>query len=391
MHWLSTFSKPHAFFCTLQLILHSMFKTKPRKYLRYLLPGVLFGTHRTRQILANNPITLQRRVEPDDVSICVYDYNADHISEHPLQQAEDSFDFRNNAHISWINIDGIRKHDVERIGTHFGVHPLLLEDILSVNQRPKMDEVDNILYCLLNMLYFNEPSGTVEQEQISIVLGADFVLTFQEDPQRDVFNPIRERLKIGNSKLRQRGADYLCYSMLDLIVDNYFFVMEKLSDRIELLEEEVIRAGNTRSLAQINNLRKELIVLKRNITPVRDLVGAIIRSESDLLEERTTKYFKDVHDHIIQAHDLSENYRDVMMSMQDLYINNVNLRMNEVMKVMAIVTCLLAPATVIGGIFGMNFDVMPTLHERWGFYTAVGLMLFIPVLMLIMFKRRGWF
>jgi magnesium transporter len=321
----------------------------------------------------------------------VYDYNAEMLNEHPLEHIEDSFHYHNNTHTSWINIDGIRKQDVESIGTHFGVHPLLQEDILSIDQRPKMDEVDNVLYCLLNMLYFNEETGTVEQEQISIVLGADFVITFQEDPSRDVFDPIRDRLKLAGSKLRQRGADYLCYTMLDLIVDNYFFVMEKLSDRIEQVEEEVIRHSKTLSLARITQLRKELIVLKRNIAPVRDLVGAIIRSESDLLEERTTKYFKDVHDHIIQAHDLSENYRDVMVSMQDLYINNVNLRMNEVMKVMAIVTCLLAPATVIGGIFGMNFDVIPTAHNEWGFYTAVGLMLFIPVLMLVMFKKRGWF
>ncbi|HEX2533501.1 MAG TPA: CorA family divalent cation transporter, partial [Chitinophagaceae bacterium] len=156
-------------------------------------------------------------------------------------------------------------------------------------------------------------------------------------------------------------------------------------------EEEVLRRSNQRSLARITQLRKELIVLKRNIGPVRDLIGGIIRSESELLDERTNKYFKDVHDHIIQAHDLSENYRDVLISMQDLYINNVNLRMNEVMKVMAIVTCLMAPATVIGGIFGMNFDVIPTAHNTWGFYTAVGAMLLIPVGMLVAFKRRGWF
>src|SRR5215204_7049475 len=179
--------------------------------------------------------------------------------------------------------------------------------------------------------------------------------------------------------------------MLDLIVDNYFLVMEQLGDRIELVEEEVIRNSNTISLAKVTQLRKELIILKRNISPVRDMIANIVRTESELLDERTTKYFKDVHDHIVQAYDLCENYRDIMISMQDLYINNVNLRMNEVMKVMAIVTCLLAPATVIGGIFGMNFDVIPTMHNRWGFYTAVGLMLFIPLLMLFIFRKRGWF
>ncbi len=193
------------------------------------------------------------------------------------------------------------------------------------------------------------------------------------------------------SKLRQRTADYLCYSMLDMIVDNYFVVMEKLGEQIELVEEEVIRRSNTRSLAKINQLRKELIVLKRNVSPVRDLVNNILRSESELLEDRHTKYYKDVYDHIMQAYDLSENYRDIMMSMQDLYINNVNLKMNEVMKVMAIVTCLLAPATVIGGIFGMNFDVIPYIHNKWGFFIAVGAMFIIPVWMLYIFRKRGWF
>jgi magnesium transporter len=179
--------------------------------------------------------------------------------------------------------------------------------------------------------------------------------------------------------------------MLDLIVDNYFLVMERLGEQIEELEEEVIRKSNTRSLARINQFRKELIVLKRNIAPVRDMISSIIRSESELLEDKTTKYFKDVYDHIVQADDLSENYRDIMISMQDLYINNVNLKMNEVMKVMAIVTCLLAPATVIGGIFGMNFDIIPYQHYSWGFYLAVGAMLLIPVWMLRIFKKRGWF
>ena len=218
------------------------------------------------------------------------------------------------------------------------------------------------------------------------------MISFQEDPTRDVFDPIRHKIKIQGSNIRQRKSDYLLYSMIDLIVDNYFSVMENLSEEIELLEEELVRRSTTRSLAKINMVRKELIVLKRNIAPVRDLVNGIIRSESELLEDRTTKYFKDVYDHISQAQELSENYRDMMMSMQDLYINNVNLKMNEVMKVMAIVTCLMAPATVIGGIFGMNFDAnVDFFHQEWGFYTAVGLMLIIPLLMLLVFKKRGWF
>ena len=365
--------------------------TKAEKYFRYILPVSLFSTNRTKEILNINPVSNISRKDAEKIFINVYDYDETSLHEHTFEKVEDCFLFKENNHISWINIDGLRRKDVELISEKYEIHPLIAEDITSMGQRPKMDEVDNILFCLLNMLYYNENSQTVEVEQISIILGKEYVITFQEDPSKDVFNPIREKLKMNNSKLRQRGADYLCYSMIDLIVDNYFYVMEKLGDRIEQVEEEVIRGSNKRSLARINQLRKEMIVLKRNISPVRDLIGAIIRSENSLLEDSTTKYFKDVQDHIMQAYELSENYRDIMISMQDLYINNVNLRMNEVMKVMAIVTCILAPATVIGGIFGMNFDVIPTAHNEWGFYTAVFLMLAIPAVMLIIFKKRGWF
>jgi magnesium transporter len=371
--------------------LNEITQVRAKRYIRYLIPSSLFGTHRTKKIVNVNPTVQTHRQDAKQTFITVYDYNAEGLTEDKLKNVEESFALRDNDHISWINIDGLVKADVEKLALHFGIHPLITEDILSIGQRPKMDDVEGIFYCLLNMLYFNREHGSVETEQISIVLGKNFVITFQEDPERDVFNPIRDKLRMHNSKLRQRGADYLCYSMLDIIVDNYFLVMEGLGDRIEEVEEEVIRNTNTLSLARITQLRKELIILKRNIAPVRDMVTNIIRSESELLDERTTKYFKDVYDHIVQAYDLCENYRDVMVSMQDLYINNVNLRMNEVMKVMAIVTCLLAPATVIGGIFGMNFQSLPLLHNKWGFMVAVSTMLLIPIWMLYMFRKRGWF
>ena len=361
------------------------------KYLRYLPLASLFGTQRTRELFQYNPTILPTREEAEEVKLFVYDYDAGHYEEHQVKTIRDCASFKNNDRITWINIDGLRKQDVETICNEFGIHALLTEDILSVGQRPKMDDVEGILFCLLNMLYFNESTRTVETEQISIALGKDFVISFQEDGTRDAFHPVRHKLKMANSKIRQRTADYLCYSLLDIIVDNYFIVMESLGEQIELLEEEVIRHSNTRSLAHINHLRKELIVLKRNIAPVRELVNGFIRSESDLLDDRTTKYFKDVYDHIVQAYDFTENYRDMMMSMQDIYINNVNLRMNEVMKVMAIVTCLMAPATVIGGIFGMNFEAIPLLHNKWGFYISVGAMLFIPLIMLYAFRKRGWY
>ncbi|MEO5682759.1 MAG: magnesium/cobalt transporter CorA [Chitinophagaceae bacterium] len=361
------------------------------KYLRYLGLPALFGTERTKEILHVNPTAAPVRIEPDEISVYIYDYTPDSIEERKLDLVQECFVYKNKEGNTWINIDGLRKTEIEAVCTHYQVHPLIIEDILSVNQRPKMDDVEGRLFCLLNMLYYNEKNKTVETEQISIVLGDHFVLSFQEDASRDVFDPLRNKLKIAKSQVRQRGADYLLYAMLDMIVDNYYLVMEKLGDQVEQVEEEVIRTSNTKSLAKINQLRKELIVLKRNIAPVRELINGFMRSESELLDDRTTKYFKDVYDHIIQAYDLTENYREMMMSMQDVYINNVNLRMNEVMKVMAIVTCLMAPATVIGGIFGMNFDKIPYLHNDYGFFIAVVLMLAIPVWMLRTFRRRGWF
>ncbi|MBL0155182.1 MAG: magnesium/cobalt transporter CorA [Chitinophagaceae bacterium] len=367
-------------------------KLRPEKYLRYLYLPNLFTAKRTKEILSVNPTVIPHREEAKQVIVKVYDYDAEHLEEKTLEGVADCFKYKTSGHVSWINIDGLRKADVELICNHFDVHALVIEDILSINQRPKIDEADTTIFCLLNMLYFNMDKQAIEQEQISIILGPDFVISFQEDAHRDVFNPLREKLKSPGTKLRQRGADYLCYTLLDHIVDHYFVVMERLGDKIEEVEVEVSHGNNPRALANITQLRKELIVLKRNFSPVRELVNGFIRSDSPLLEDRHTKYYKDVYDHIVQAIDLTENYRDVMVSMQDLHINNVNLKMNEVMKVMAIVTCLLAPATVIGGIFGMNFDEnVNFFHQRWGFYTAVCLMLLIPVGMLAAFRKRGWF
>jgi magnesium transporter len=360
-----------------------------RKYISYLInPLELL---RTKKVLHVNPTVAATRTEPEETKIFVYDYDHKNIEIKELSGVPECYPFLDSPKITWINVDGLRKADVESICSHYGIHNLITEDILSIGQRPKMDEINGLLFCLLNMLYFNEKDSAVEAEQVSIVLGKNFVISFQEDPHRDVFNPLREKLKVNGTKVRQNGGDFLFYSLIDLIVDNYYVVMEKLGEKIELLEEDIARNPSTRTLAKINMLRKEMIILKRSISPVREMVNGILRSESELIEDKTEKYFKDIYDHIIQANDLAENYRDMMMNLNDLYLSNVNLKMNEVMKVMTIVTCLLAPATVIGGIFGMNFDIIPLLHNKWGFFISVGLMLFIPLVMLRIFKRRGWF
>ncbi|MBS4044203.1 MAG: magnesium/cobalt transporter CorA [Chitinophagaceae bacterium] len=358
---------------------------------RYLLYP--FGLMRTKEILKVNPTIIPKRVESSESIISVYSYNETNLAEEKNVSLQDCKNYINNTdQVKWINVDGINKQVIETLAAQFNIHNLIVEDIQSVGQRPKVDEINHHLFCLLNMLYFNFDNNSIESEQISILLGEHYVISFQEDGHRDVFNLLRERLKLETSKIRLSRADYLCYALIDMIVDHYFLVMDKLGDKIEVLEEEIIKKPNTRSLAKINQLRKELIVLKRNIAPVRELVNGLIKSESKLINDNTTnKYFKDVYDHVIQANDLVENYRDMMITMQDLYINQVNLKMNEVMKVMTIVTCLLAPATVIGGIFGMNFERIPYLHNQYGFYIAVALMLSIPIGMIFIFKKRGWF
>lgn len=360
-----------------------------KKYLEFILnPLELL---RTKKVLHVNPTVIHDRKQIHKSSIKAYEYNNSKSEVFTLNEVDECFPYLSTPSNTWINVDALIKEDVEKLCAHFGIHALIVEDILSIGQRPKMDEIDGLVFCLLNMLYFNEKESSIETEQVSIILGKNFVISFQEDASRDLFNPVREKLKIYGSKVRISGSDFLYYSLIDMIVDNYYVVMEKLGDRIELLEEEIIHQPNSKSLAKINLLRKELIFLRRSVSPVRELVNGILRSESKLIEGRTEKYFKDVYDHIVQANELAENYRDMMTGLQDLYLNNVNLKLNEVMKVMAIVTCLLAPATVIGGIFGMNFDRIPLLHNQWGFFISVGLMLIVPIWMIIMFKKKQWF
>lgn len=359
-----------------------------KKYLDYIINPL--GLLSTKKVLKVNPTIIPSEKESDEIEISLIHFIDNDIRMNDNIVAGDLMK-ASGAGVSWINIDGFNKKKIEEIAGRFGIHPLIVEDVLSVGLRPKTDEIDGVLFSVLNMLYFNEKHGYIETEQVGVILGNGFVMSVQQDAEKDVFNPLREKLKINNSKPRQNGADFLYYSMIDAIVDHYFIVMERLAESIEQLEDDVVKNPNNRTLVKINNLRKQMILLKRSVGPVRDLINGILKSESALIEPKTEKYFKDVLDHIIQANDLAENYRDMLVNIHDLYMNNVNLRLNESMKIMAIVTCMLAPATVVGGIFGMNFDQIPLIHNKWGFGVSVGLMLVVPIAMFVYFKRRRWF
>jgi magnesium transporter len=343
-----------------------------------------------KPITAFNPARPEEKPQDIVPVYTLFHYNEQELTEEQLPES-DACNIKRHGDVTWLNIDGLKKEEVEKIANTYNIHPLVVEDILSTGQRAKMDEMGDVIYCLLPMIYYNQHTGHVEAEQVSIILGKHFVLSFQEDQTRDVFNPIREKLRINNSKLRQSPADYLCYSLIDVIVDSYFGVLEQMNTRIENLEDRILLQKEKAATEKISILRREVMALRRLIGPVRELVSGFLRSESHLLEYSQDKYYKDVFDHITQANEYVEAHRDLLINLQDVFTTQVNLRMNEVMKIFTMVATLLAPATVIGGIFGMNFDVIPLAHQSQGFWVAVAAMLLIPVVMLVWFKRKGWF
>lgn len=351
-----------------------------------------FLRSRRSPVMTYNPITgsLSRK-EPEKTEITLFSYRNGECLEKKLDTIEEVLPFSDPEKVAWVNISGLRRQDVQRLCENFNIMQLTIDDILSVGQRPKMDELEMYIFCLLQMIYYNEEYSRIEREQISLILTKNTVLSFQEDPSRDVFAPVREKLRADHSKLRNSKADFLYHALIDAIVDDYFIVMEKLGTEIEDMEELILRAPNNQTLAYLNHFRREVSLLRRTLAPVRDLVSGLLKAETLLIQKKTIQYFKDIYDHILQANETAENYRDLVMNLQGLYLNQVNLRMNEVMKVLAVVTALFAPLTLITGIYGMNFDNIPALHTQYGYFITLGVMFFIFCGMLFFFKKRGWF
>jgi magnesium transporter len=360
-----------------------------KKYLNLINPQEL---RKTKRIVHVNPTTEGETDALAKPALTLFHYSPNHLDVVNDLKLEKLNVYATSQGSLWLNIDHVNKTIVQQIAPLFSIHPLLQEDIISKNQRAKTDEIDKEIFCVCHMMYFNELENTIESEQISFVLAEKFLISFQGSDARDHFGMVREKLKTEGSKCRSYNIDFLLYSLLDSIVDNYYIVMEKLGDYIEKLEEKISR-GETDSytMNRINDLRKEMILYRRNILPVKDVIRYFLDTDNELIQTKTKRYFKDVYDHISQASDLSDNYLDLVTSIRDLYINQVNLKSNETMKFLAIITSLMAPATVIGGIFGMNFDKIPYLHNTYGFWIAVFLMIFIPILMLLWFRKKGWY
>ncbi len=358
-----------------------------------LLPEWTWNASIRRPLTSFNPAKeVEDRVLEIEPVYSVFDFDAETYEEKKNISYDECKSYITSGKVTWINVDGLKKTEIEKLSSDFKIHHLYVEDILSVGQRAKMDDSENVIFCLLPMMYYNDQTKEVETEQVSIVLGEGFVISFQEDPRRDVFDPLRERIRSGGKRVRGGTADYLCYSLIDIIVDRYFGILEKISARIEQLEDILLlQRKEQTTLARISILRREVMVMRRAVNPVKEMIQSFIRSDSPLLEEEHEKYYKDILDHITHAGEYIENHRDMVMNLQDLSMSQINLKMNEVMKAFTLLAVLMAPATVIGGIFGMNFDIIPLSHQKDGFYVAVFLMFAIPLAMIVYFKRKDWF
>ncbi len=322
------------------------------------------------------------------VALTLINYGPEHLSERPLENAAEAVGFRATPEVSWINLDGVHDEDVIRqIGTDFGIDALVLEDIVNTGQRPKLEEYDGYLFAVVKMLRIEE--GQLKSEQVSLVVGPAYVVSFQEEPG-DVFDPVRERIRHGRGRIRRLGADYLAYALLDVIVDHYFVVLEHFGEQTERLEEEVTGEATEATQQRINALRRDLVLMRRAVWPVRELLLALDRSDSDLVRSETRPFLRDAYDHAVQVIEVLESLREVLSGLHDLYMSNLSNRMNEVMKVLTIIGTIFIPLTFVAGIYGMNFEYMPELGYRYAYPIALAAMLIIGIVLVFYFRRKGW-
>lgn len=325
-----------------------------------------------------------------EIEFSIIDYDPEHVTEIPRATLEECKVYLDTPATTWIDICGI--HDskvVEEIGKHFNLHSLMLEDIVSGGQRSKLDDYKDNIYIVMRLLKYDEVKDEIEDEQMSLILGSNFVISFSET-KKDVYEPVKERIRNKNSRITHRGADYLCYSLIDCIVDHYFLILEKVDDQLEKLEVELVQDPKPKTLQRIQQCKREIALLRKNVWPTRGVINLFRRLETPLIQETTKIYMQDVYDHTIQAIDTIESFRDLSSGLLDIYISNINLRMNEVMKVLTIMATIFVPLTFIASIYGMNFDYIPELHSKWGYPFALSLMLLVTISMLYYFRRKEW-
>lgn len=317
-------------------------------------------------------------------------YNHDQVLHQQVDHIEQCFALRDQFDVTWINIDGLQRVEIiDKIGQHFDIHSLVLEDILHTRQRPKAEDFGRYFYVVLRSLSYNATLQELDEDQISLLIGSDYVISFQEQPG-DEFNPVRERIKSGRFQLKKRKADFLAYSLIDAIVDNYFLILEEIGEKIESIEDELLDHPSRETLQSIHQLKTNLIQLRKSVWPLREVIAALQRSESNLFRKPTVIYLKDVYDHTVEVIDTIESYRDMVSAMMDIYLSNMSNKMNEIMKMLTIIATIFIPLTFIAGVYGMNFEYMPELKWRWGYFFIWALMIIIGIGMVFYFRRKKW-
>lgn len=324
----------------------------------------------------------------EQVSITIIDYDEQHYQEKEVAGFDQCLLVKDKPGATWIKVNGIHQvGNLEKLGECFNVHPLTLEDILNTDQRPKIEDFENYLYIVLRVINYSQEE--LSSEQVSLILGSNFLISFQES-NGAIFAPILDRLRTSKGRIRKSGADYLAYALMDLIVDNYFVVLEQFGEALEYLEEEVVKRPTHETLQDIHRFKYDMIMLRKSVWPLREVVGHLERKESDLIQETTGVYFKDVYDHTIVAIDNIETYRDILSGMMDIYLSSISNRLNETMKVLTVIATLFMPLTFMAGIWGMNFKHMPELGWVWGYPMALGLMVVVALSMMHYFHRKKW-
>lgn len=340
----------------------------------------------------SEPGTLSIDEDAKPSLIVLLDYNATQVTRTVNIRARDCLPCRETESVSWVDIQGLGSEDVlKQIGEGFRLHPLLLEDVVNVPQRPKFEDYNEQLVIIAHMVMPKPTEEGFDSEQVSFVLGKRYLITFQEEPAHDCFNPVRDRLRLGRGRLRQSGADYLTYALLDAIIDGFFPVLEDYGERIEALEDEVVINPSRRTLEKIYDVRRELLALRRAIWPQRTVINTLIRDGNKHISSDVQIYFRDCYDHIIQLLDIVETYRELSSGLMDVYMSSVSNKMNEVMKVLTVISTIFIPLSFLAGVYGMNFENMPELELPWGYYAFWVLILIISSGLIYFFWRRGWF
>ncbi len=321
--------------------------------------------------------------------ITIIDYDEASFQEKVVETVKECLPFREKPTVTWINVDSLQSDVVQEMGTCFSLHSLTVEDILNTQQRPKIEDFTDYLFIVLKMVDYCKKEKKITTEHVSIVFGRNFVISFQEN-EGDVFNPVRERIRAEKTYIRKMKTDYLAYSLIDAVVDNYFAVLETLGEYIEDREEELLRNPTLETLQTIQALKKEMIGLRRSVWPLREVISILEKGESPLIEKTTTAYLRDVYDHSIEVIETIETYRDMLSEMLDIYISTISNRMNEIMKVLTIIATIFIPLTFIVGIYGMNFRYMPEIEWEYGYPLVMVLMLFVGLLMVVYFRKEKW-